>query len=384
MRRRTAAALVLLLAAASAVALLSPWWAAGLLATASALALRKGRAGFLLFAVSTLVLGTWILGAWLSGNPLAPSREGMLAGLQGSIRLVAVLGANLALLSWVPAVRILDGLRLPPRATAVAAAAVIAAHDVGADLRRVALADRLRGARRGRLRRAGLWVPAVLAMALRRARARAEALALAGHRMPEGFVPLLAVAAIATASRLALAPVPHLKLTYLAVFLGGLLFGARVGALAAALAMALSNLLLTGLMPQAFVNVPAMAALGALGGALSRIDFSGRSRADRAAGALLAGATGVLATLLFSILADATDWLALPELRALGLPGLWARIASGLFFNIALGAALFNGILFAVAVGPTQRTLRAILPATAPAPPTLALGSPPADASAAK
>lgn len=384
MKRAAAAGLVLLLAVTASLALLAPWWAAGLLAAASAAALRKGRVGFLLFAVSTLALGMWILGAWMSRDPLAPSPTGMLAGLLGSIRLVAVLGANLAVLSWVPAVRILDGLRLPPRATAIAAAAVIAAHDVGADLRRIAIADRLRGTRRGRFRRAGLWVPAVLAMALRRARARADALALAGHRMPEGFVPLLAVAAIATASRLAMAPIPHLKLTYLAVFLGGLLFGWRVGALAAALAMVVSNLLLTGLMPQAFVNVPAMAALGALGGALSRIDFSGRTRTDRIAGALLAGATGVLATLLFSILADATDWLVLPEVRELGLPGLWARIATGLLFNVALGAALFNGILFAVAVGPTQRTLRAILPATASVPPAPALEPLPVDASAAK
>jgi len=365
MKRWKAVGIVAGLAAATLLSLTLPPFAVAALAVASLAAMRRRRVPFLAFAATTLVLGTLILALFQPGTapyvvgPLRFGQAGAWTGFVGALRLVALLGINFATLSWISAVRLLDGLRLPARATALAAAVLIGAHDVGEHATRLAAAARLEHAPagHGRLRTLAASMPSLLVASLGRAQTRRDALLLAGHPMPPGFVPVVAVSALALAGQLALAPFPNLKPTYLIVFLGGLAFGWRLGALAGLLAMVCADLVLSALVPEAFVNAPAMAVLGLLGGACRRIDFAGPSRIDRAAGRLLAGTIGIAATLAFSILADAATWLVIPDFRNAGTPALVGLIATGLAFNVVPAAA--NGVLFAAAVAPVQATLRA-------------------------
>src|SRR5688572_14878303 len=72
-------------------------------------------------------------------------------------------------------------------------------------------------------------LPALLVAGLRRAQVRRDALRLAGHATGSAFTPIIAVAALAAAGRLAFAAVPNVAPTYVIVFLGGILFGPLVG-----------------------------------------------------------------------------------------------------------------------------------------------------------
>src|SRR5258705_10687797 len=97
--------------------------------------------------------------------------------------------------------------------------------------------------------------------------------------------------------------------------------------------MAFTDALLTGLLPAPFVNVPAMALLGALGGALRRIHWSRRGGAEAVFNAALAFAIGVAATILFSTAADVLTWVLLPEARS--TPGsLQALVVAGWVFHL--------------------------------------------------
>ena len=366
MKRGQAAATVFALAACTAGFLWAPWW---LLATASVTALaamRRGRLPFAAFTASTVAVNA-LLFAILVPNGAAWRWQGVAldtaawTGVVAGLRLSAMVGLNLAVLSWLAPSRLLDGLRLPRRATALLGAVVIAAHDVGRDARRLWDARRLEAGwprrRMARLRTVGALLPALVVAAVRRAEVRRDALLLAGHPTGPRFVPLVAITALAIAGRLALLALPNVALTYVVVFAGGLLFGARAAVLAGLLAMTLTDLMLTGLLPSAFANALAMAALGGLGALLGRVRFGGTDRTDRVAGMVLAAAVGILATLLFSVVADAATWLVVPEFRAHG-EILAGRIILGLAFNVV--PALANAVLFAACVGPLQDAMRAL------------------------
>jgi hypothetical protein len=333
-----------LLGLLGAVALLAPPWAAALLLLAGFAGLRKGRWTLAGFTVATLALNSLLFGLLL-GEPVR--------GLVGAMRLAAVLGANLAVLSWASAGRLLDGLGLPARATAFLGAVLLTAEDLGRDFRRLVDAQRLAGAWPSRLAAkagaAARLLPPLAVLAVRRARVRTDALRLAGHDMGPRFAPLVAVTAMAVAGRLATVALPNLSLAYVIVFVAGLLFGARLGAWAGLLGMAVSNLLITGLYLVPFANAPAMALVGAAGGLLRRADFSGP------AGRAFAASCGILATLLFSVAADLAGWAAVPEFRE--RPGsLPVFLLNGLAFNVV--PALANAVLFAAAVGPVAAAVR--------------------------
>lgn len=354
---RATAFLVVAASAAAAVACLAgPWWAP-LALTLAALPLL--RPGYTVFASMTLAINAALFGFLRGGWPAVewppwPSdvvADGAVAGL----RIVGLVGANLALFRLVPPGRFVDDLELPAGATARVAAVVLAAHDVGETARKTMRAHRL-APRASLWRRATRLLPHLWVGGLRAARTRAEALRLAGHAAPSGFVAFVAVAGLAVAGRLAFIAIPNVALTFVAVFLGGLVFGWRVGAAAGAASMAVTNLMLTGLAPLPFANVPAMAVVGAGGGLFHRIDFTARDGSATAA-RLAAGLVGALALLGFSILSDVATWLAVPELRS--EPGaLRALLLLGLAFNVVPAAV--NAILFAAAVGPIQRVSRAL------------------------
>jgi hypothetical protein len=345
MNRAGAVGVLALLAVASAAALLLPVWAAALLLAAAFAALRRGRAALAGFTLATLALNSLLFWLFLH-EPLR--------GAAGALRLAAILGANLAVLSWTSIGRLLDGLGLPARATAFLGAVLLTASDLGRDFVRLVDAQRLAGAWPRRLlakaAAAARLLPPLAVLAVRRARVRADALRLAGHDTGPRFAPLVAVTAMAVAGRLALTAVlPNLSLAYVVVFVAGLLFGAGVGAWAGLLGMAVSNLLITGLYLVPFANAPAMALVGVLGGLLRRMDFSG------AAGRTLAASCGIVATVLFSVAADAATWLAVPDYRA--VPGsLGVLVLQGLAFNVVPAAA--NAVLFAAAVGPVSAAVR--------------------------
>jgi uncharacterized membrane protein len=366
MNRGATLAVLALMALATAAATLLPPWACAVLVGLALVAMRKGRRLFLGFVLVTLAINAILFALLLPGpgafhiGPLAVGPSGALLGATGALRLSAILGANLAALSWVPVGVLLDGLRLPPGITAFLGAVLIAAHDLGRDAVRLVDAQRLDGRwPHGMWRKAkaaaGL-LPPLAVLALRRARTRAEALRLAGHDTGPGFAPLVAVTAMAVAGRLALTvAIPNVSLTYAVVFVAGLVFGARVGAFAGFLAMAITNLLLTGLYLVPFANAPAMALVGVMGGLLRGVDFGGVHRTDVWAGRALAASCGILATVLFSVAADVATWAAVPEYR--GTPGaLRALVLAGLAFNVL--AAAVNALLFAVAVGPVSTAAR--------------------------
>lgn len=368
MRRAAAALLVLGLLAGTTALVLAPAWACAAAVPLAAAALRKGRWAYLGFVGLTLPLHALLFALTLPGagptvdlGPLALGWDGAKVGLAGAIRLAAILGLNLAAVSWVPVAVLLDGLRMPARATAFLGAVLISANDLGRDAVRLVDAQRLdgrwphRGWGKARAA-AGLLAPLAV-LALRRARVRAEALRLAGHDTGPRFAPLVAVTAMAVAARLALTvALPNISLTYAVVFVAGLVFGKRVGALAGLLGMAFTDLLLTGLHLVSFANAPAMALVGVMGGLLRGVDFTGRTRGDRWAGRLLAASCGLAATVLFSVAADLATWALVPDFR--GTPGaLRTLVLAGLAFN-AVPAAV-NAALFAAAVGPVAAAARA-------------------------
>jgi hypothetical protein len=366
------------MAAASALAFVLPLSAVAALAAGAVAAMRRGRRAFLAYSVATVAIYSALFGLVLQAPPLVDlgplswGAGGALRGLAGGLRLVAVLAANLAVLSRLPIERLLDGLGLPRRALAFLGAVLLSAHDLGRDSARLVAARRLEGRwPTSRLRKAaaaaGIVAPLAV-LALRRARVRAEALRLAGHATGRSFAPLVAVTSLAVAGRLALLAVPNVSLVYVVVFCGGLLFGARVGVLAGLLSMALTDLAISGLAPQAFANAPAMALLGLLGGALRGVDFAGSRAADRWAGRMLAATAGLLATFLFSISADALTWLLVPDFRH-DVGALRVLVASGLVFNVV--PAVANAVLFAAAVGPVSTAAHqagALAPPSQPSP----------------
>lgn len=372
MKRATAVAILASLATATALALLAPWPVAVALALASIVTMRAGRGAFLLFAGTAVAINAAVL-AYVGG--------GWAMGALGGARLAAAAGANLAILSWVRPALLLDALRLAPRVTGLLGAVLLSAQDVARDFARLRDARRLDGEwPRGaisRARAAAALLPHLLLAANRRALVRRDALRLAGHAMPEWFVPLVAVAGLAAAGRLALLALPNVALTYVVVFLGGLLFGPFVAAGGAALAMLLTDFALTGLYPAAFVNVPAMMLVGIAGGLLRGFDFVGGSRTDRIAGAAFAAFFGLALTLLFSVATDALTWALLYRNEPAALGPL---VLAGLAFNAI--PAVLNALVFGASVQPTVRAFAAAtrMRTPQPAPRAQARPSPEPDA----
>lgn len=363
MRRLPAVVALLALLACTTAGLAGPWPAAAVLLVLGATAARHRRALALLggssLAANLLLFGLLGPGPTIPGLPIHP--VGLRVASLAALRLTAVAAVNLGGLSLLPMERLLDGLRLPPRVAGTVAAVALCARDVARDAARLVDAARLDGqwpARAwGKARAAANLLPALLVASVRRAETRREALRLAGQDLPAAWTPVVAVGALALAGRFALLAVPNLSVTYVVVFLGGVLFGARAGALAGLLGMLLSDLALTGLQPTPLVNAPAMALLGLLGGALRGLDWGALRRSQAWANRALAGAVGVAATLLFSVAADALTWALVPEYRA--QPGsLRLLVAAGLVFNLVPATA--NALLFAAATAPTARAWRAV------------------------
>jgi hypothetical protein len=336
------------MAAGTALSFVLPWPYLVAATLAGALVMRERKA-FLLFVAISIPINVAIMAYVDHGT-------GWLLGLEGGLRLASALGVNLAILTRLGSERMIEGLRLPPRATALLAAILLAARDVGRDFMRLRDARRLEGAwPRGRLartREASRLLPPLMLAAHRRAQTRREALQMAGIAFPMWFVPLVAIAALASAGRMAFLALPNVALTYVIAFLGGLLFGPLVGAAGAFLGMAVTDLLLTGLYPGGFVNAPAMALLGLLGGGLRRFEI------DPA----LAAAIGIVGTFLFSLAADVLTWFLLYRREPDALAPI---LVAGLVFNVI--PALVNGALFATSVTPTVRAFRAWQRSRAPA-----------------
>lgn len=328
------------MAAGTALALVAPWpYLLG--ACVMGIAAMRARKSFVVFCAISIPINIGILA-------YVDRQNGWLLGLTGGLRLAAALSVNLAIIGRLGAPRLIDGLRLPPRATALLGAILLAAEDVGRDFARLRDARRLEGARprswHKRAQQSARLLPPLVVAAHKRAQARREALQLAGIPFAAWFVPLVAVAALAAAGRMAFLALPNVALTYVIAFLGGLLFGPLVGAAGAFLGVALTDVLLTGLYVGGFVNAPAMALLGLTGGALRG------AKLDPA----LSATIGILSTFLFSFAADSFTWLILYRAQ----PAAWMPIVlAGLVFNVI--PALLNGAIFAASVTPTVRAFRA-------------------------
>lgn len=369
MRRAAALLAVAVMLASLAALVLLPWPVAGALLFLALLAAPAILPATLVTAALTLPLDVALFaailptGRILQVGPLTFGSDGALLGAEAALRLVALTATSLAWLRRIPAPRLVTALRLPPRLAGTLGALLLAAHGVRDDWHALVLARRSeatwpKGARR--IGAAASLVPALLAASLRRAAVRRDALRMAGHDSGPTFVPVLAFAALALAGRLLFVALPNIALTYAVVFLAGVLVGPRVGFLVGAIAMLASDLLLTGLLPMPFVNVPAMALLGLLGGLLRHMDWSATGPIGRIVNVWTAALVGAAATLVFSLCSDLATWLVIPELRS--TPGtLVPLLAAGLLFNVAPAAV--NAVLFAVAVPATVRSWRRWAPA---------------------
>lgn len=346
MKRWHAGLLLGLLLAATVAALRAPApWVVALAAVALLVAPSRGKAA-LAIALPAALYGA-ILAASHPRDAATAAGSGILAGT----RLGAALVLNLGALGRVGPERVVEALRLRPLPTAWLAAVLLAAQGVTRDAHALVRARRLEGAwPRGwrRARDVASLMPALAARALERATVRRESLLMAGVAVPALFVPVVAIAALVVADRVALAALPNVKLSYAAVFLGGLLFGARAGAAAAALGMLVSDFLFSALYLPVYANVPAMVLVALLGAAAARW----RTRLPALTVPL--AFTGAAATFLFSLVADAATLLILPETA--GDAAAWrVTLLAGLAFNVP--AALANAALFATAVPAVARRL---------------------------
>lgn len=373
MRPAVAWCAVAALLAVTAAGLILPTLPLAILAAASVGLLRTRRATFALFAVVSIAINVLLFGLLVRGGqhwdftpfehwdftPFTVSALGLQRGLVGGLRLVAVMGANLAILSWFGMARILDGLHLPASVTAFLAAVLIAAHDLGRDAQRLVAARRLDGqwpkARMRRIAASATLAAPLMVLALRRGNQRRDALRLAGHDMGPRFAALTGLTALAAVGRL-LDPVPNVSLTFVVVFLAGYLFGATTGALVGLLSMLITNLVISGFHPVLLANAPAMAVVGVLGAGLARVRLTGATLRVAAA------CCGIIGTVLFSLSADLLAWSLIPEYRAVKLG---TYVLAGQAFNVV--PAIIHAVLFAAATGPVARAAHAAgLVATSP------------------
>lgn len=304
------------------------------------------------FTISTLAINSVLLGL-LVGEPdwWTWSNDGAWRGFVGGARISAVLIWNGVALRNAGYGWFLDALHLPTKASVYVGAIWLSMAGLKQDFSNIKENLELQGAwpasRHGQVRLATQLLPTMLFRAHERANIRKDALQLIGITTPTWFAPFVALTALASAGRIAFIAIPNVALTYVLVFAGGLLYGPRVAMLAAAASMAGTNLILSGFAPQSFVNVPAMMAIGLLGGMLRSLDFRSTS------GRMVAAATGFFATLGFSVVADTLAWALIPEFRG-SLALLQVRVLAGLAFNVV--PAVVNGALFAAVSGACQET----------------------------
>ncbi len=365
MRPVAAWSVVIGLLAASIAALWLPAWPLAAMAGGAYLVMRR-RTGFTWLAATTLTFNALVLGWLMAGpgfsvGPIAFSQRGLLDGLVGGLRLIAMIGVNLATLQRIRPALLLDGLRLPKRATGFLAAVLIAAHDIGRDFDRMRAASRLAGdwpdGRIARAISAARLMPGLLVVSHDRALRRRDALALAGIPTGPGFAPIVAVTALAAAGRLAFIAFPNIALTYAIIFAAGVAFGPRIAAWSAVWSMSLTNLMLSGLYLPSFVNVPAMVLLAWLGGWLHGRDWAGHSRSDHVAGLVFAALAGFVGTLLFSAVSDALTWALVAENRQ-SIERLVVGVVAGLTFNVV--PAIINAVLFAATIVPVATAFRQV------------------------
>lgn len=186
---------------------------------------------------------------------------------------------------------------------------------------------------------------------------------------------VIALAALAAAGRMAFVWLPNVAPTYAITFLAGVAFGIGVGFWTGFLSMAVTNLLLSGFHPILLANGPAMGLLGLAGGLMGRfINFGQKGDEPPFYAAGLAMLMGVLATLAFSLLADAFSFVLFYQQAAGGaaFQAFVALVVAGLAFNAL--PSLANGVIFALGSYPVLRALRKanLLPsARPPAAPTV-------------
>ncbi len=307
------------------------------------LALLTRRRAFLLFTLLAAAIQSASF-YWFTGDPVV--------GVVVTVRYASVLAVNMGALARYGPARFLDDLGLPAGPTAFLAAVLIAAQDLARDAQAITAARRYERRAGGRLMGVASLIPTLMAHAHRRGTSRAEALRLAGHSVGPHFAAIVAVAGLAAAGRLITLGIPNVAPTYVLVFAAGVLWGPRAAAAGGFLGMAITDVMISGLLPTAFVNAPAMAALGLLGGLLRSVPW------HTASGRVMAAAIGVLATFAFSVAADFLTWVIVPDVRGQGA-ALVALLAAGVAFN--LPAAAVNAVLFAA-------TLPLLRPTTLPAP----------------
>lgn len=307
-----------------------------------------------IFTAGTLIVNTALLGL-LTGipsadfGPLSWSNQGAWLGVVGAARISAILIWN-GVAMQVGHAWFLEALRLPPKATAYVGAIWLAMTGLKEDASNIQILHKINGTwPRKKLAQVNLAValiPTLLHRSHERANARRDALFLAGISTPSWFAPFVAITALAAAGRLAFIAIPNVALTYVFIFIAGLLYGPLLAVAAAIAAMIGTNLLLSGLAPTAYVNVPAMALVGLIGGMMRGINF------QTPQGKFLAAITGFIATLAFSVAADSLAWAIVPEFRG-SVALLEIRVIAGLAFNLL--PAIVNALLFAAVCGPTQR-----------------------------
>jgi hypothetical protein len=172
-----------------------------------------------------------------------------------------------------------------------------------------------------------------------------------------GLGTVAALAALTAAGRLLFSWWPNVSPAYFLVFAVGVAFGPRAGASVGALAMAATDVLLSGFLPESFVNLPAMAFLGFVGGLLGAVvDFGQRSDVPRPLASALAGFVGVAAVILFSIASDTLSFAFFLLPSGAGWAAYRGLILAGLAFNVVPAAIV--GCLFAWMLFPTLRAAR--------------------------
>jgi hypothetical protein len=174
---------------------------------------------------------------------------------------------------------------------------------------------------------------------------------------------IMVLASLAVVGRLALVWLPNVSVSFLALAVAGLFYGVRVGAAVGLIGRLASDLVISGLnpilLPMTFVEGGIGALLGVLGHWV---------RMDKGSGPLsffqrlLLFDLGLGMTVLHSVLSDSVTWvfynLVLLDAPDAARGTLWTTLVFlGLAFNVM--PAIVHGLLFAAAIPPIGRGLRA-------------------------
>lgn len=179
---------------------------------------------------------------------------------------------------------------------------------------------------------------------------------------------VLGLATAGAALNLAAVGIPYLAPMFVFVFVAGIFGGPLVGAATGALSMAILQLMFGGVGVYSVAPILGMAEAGGLAGFLARVRFRSRLSKDPLTGLAVVAVAGVALTLVFSVVADVTEWfLVLGGLvPAAHTPYVGAMVAAGLTFN--LGTVLVNGPLLAAAAYGVVALMERGLERDAPAP----------------